>query len=64
MMGIYLGIIIFLIGAIITLVIDSDVKVPISGDFWDMPIRIKIRIFGMLFMIFGIFLVVVSVILM
>lgn len=33
MIGIYLGIIVFLIGAIITLLVNRNVKVPIDGDF-------------------------------
>ena len=58
MIGIWIGIIIFIIGVVMELIINRNVQVPMGGDFWDMPIRIKI---GMLFIIFGILLVCVSV---
>ena len=61
MIGIYLGIIIFVIGVFMALVINRNVKVPMSDDFWDMPTKIKI---GMLFIIFGILLLCVSVLFM
>lgn len=61
MIGIYLGSIIFVIGAVMTLFINRNVQVPMNGDFWDMPIRIKI---GILFIIFGILLVCASVMFM
>lgn len=44
-----------------TLFINRNVQVPMNGDFWDMPIRIKI---GILFIIFGILLVCASVMFM
>lgn len=44
MTGIYLGTIIFFLGAIMTIVINKNVKVPMGGDFWDMPTRVKIGI--------------------
>lgn len=53
MIGIYLGIIILIIGGVMTLFINRNVKVPMNADFWDMPVRIKI---GILFIIFGILL--------
>lgn len=59
MIGIYLGIIIFFIGVIMTLFINKNVKAPMGGDFWDMPTRIKI---GILFVILGILLVCASII--
>ena len=61
MIGIYLGSIIFVIGAVMTLFINRNVQVPMSGDFWDIPMRIKI---GILFIIFGILLVCASVMFM
>lgn len=61
MIGIYLGSIIFVIGAVMTLFINRNVQVSMSGDFWDMPMRIKI---GILFIIFGILLVCASVMFM
>lgn len=61
MIGIYLGIIIFFVGAIMTLVINSNVKVSMHGDFWDMPARIKI---GILLLIGGILLSCASVMFM
>lgn len=61
MIGIYLGSIIFVIGAVMTLFINRNVQVPMSGDFWDMSMRIKI---GILFIIFGILLVCASVMFM
>ena len=61
MTGIYLGTIIFFWGAIMTIVINKNVKVPMGGDFWDMPTRVKI---GILLLVFGILLVVSSVVFM
>lgn len=61
MIGIYLGIIVFLIGAIITLLVNRNVKVPIDGDFWDMPTRIKI---GIIITILGILLFCASIMFM
>ena len=40
-----------------TLLINRNVNVLIDGDFWDMPIRIKI---GILSIIFGVLLVCIS----
>ena len=40
-----------------TLLINRNVKAPIDGDFWDMPIRIKI---GILFIVFGVLLAFIS----
>ena len=48
MIGIYIGVFIFIVGSILTLIINRNVKVPIGGDFWDMPLRIKIGIFMIL----------------
>lgn len=61
MTGIYLGTIIFFLGAIMTIVINKNVKVPMGGDFWDMPKRVKI---GILLLVFGILLAVSSVMFM
>lgn len=44
-----------------TLFMNRNVEVPMSGDFWDMPIRIKI---GIIFLILGILLFGVSIIFM
>ncbi len=41
-----------------TIVINKNVKVPMGGDFWDMPTRVKI---GILLLVFGILLAVSSV---
>ena len=59
MIGIYLGIFIFVVGSIITLVVNGNVEVPISNDFFDMPIRIKI---GIALILLGILMVCASVI--
>lgn len=59
MIGIYLGAIIFFVGAIMTLVINRKVEVSLHGDFWDMPTRIKI---GILLLILGILLFCASVV--
>lgn len=59
MIGVYLGIIILFVGAIMTLFLNRNVKVPMGGDFGDMPIRIKT---GILFVIFGILLLCASII--
>lgn len=44
-----------------TLLINRNVNVLIEGDFWDMPIRIKI---GILSIIFGVLLVCICTICM
>ena len=61
MTGIYLGTIIFFLGAIMTIVINKNVKVPMGGDFWDMPTMVKI---GILLLVFGILLAVSCVMFM
>lgn len=61
MAAMYLGIIIFFIGATMTLGINRNVNVPMSGDFGDMPVRIKT---GILFVILGILLLAAGVIVM
>ena len=61
MIGIYSSIILFFIGVIITLIVNGNVEVPMSSDFFDMPKRIKI---GILFIIFGILLLCASIIFM
>lgn len=61
MIGIYLGIIIFIIGIIMTLFINRNEQVSMNGDFFDMPKRIKI---GILFIIFGILSLCASVMFM
>ena len=58
MTGIYLGTIIFFIGAIMTIIINRNVEVPMGGDFWDMPTRVKS---GILLLVLGILLVCGSV---
>lgn len=58
MTGVYIGLIMFCIGTIITSILNRNVKVPISNDFWDMPIRIKI---GILLVIVGILLICISI---
>lgn len=44
-----------------TIVINKNVKVPMGGDFWDMPTRVKI---GILLLVFEILLAVSSVMFM
>ena len=61
MIGVYLGAIMFLIGTIMTLFVNRNVKVPIDGYFGDMPIRIKI---GIIITILGILLFCASIIFM
>ena len=61
MIGIYLGIIIFFTGVIMTVFINRNAEVPMSGDFWDMPIKIK---FGIISIILGILLFCASIIFM
>ncbi len=60
MVGVYLGVIIFVTGAIMTF-INRNVEVPMSSDFWDMPTKIKI---GILLFVFGVLLFCASVLLM
>lgn len=57
MIGIYLGVFIFVSGIIITLSC-RNIKVPMNGDFWDMPICIKV---GILAIIGGALLICASV---
>lgn len=52
MIGFYIGISIFITGTFIN-VINRNAKVSMSGDFWDMPMKIKI---GILLICFGILL--------
>ena len=61
MIGIYLGIIIFMIGVVMTLFINRNEQASMNGDFWDMSKKIKI---GILFIIFGILLLCASVMFM
>lgn len=61
MIGIYLGAIMFLIGAIMTLFVNRNIEVSMSGDFWDMPKRIKI---GIIITILGVLLFCVSILFM
>ena len=53
MIGMYLGTVLFLIGAFITLVVNRNVEVSMSDDFWDLPVRVRI---GILFIVLGILL--------
>ena len=50
MLFFYLGFIMFVIGVILTTIINRNVEVPIDGDFFDMPIRV---IIGILFIVVG-----------
>lgn len=58
MIGICIGVICFLIGMVMTLLLNRNMEVPMNGGFWDMPARIKI---GILFAVFGVLLVCVSI---
>lgn len=61
MIGVYIGIFLFITGFIMTFFVNRNVKVPISNDFWDMPARIKI---GILCLIIGILLICASIMFM
>lgn len=56
-----LGLIIFYVGAIMTLIINRNVKVNMNDDFWDMPTRIKI---GIILSILGILIICASIMFM
>lgn len=58
MIGMYLGTVLFLIGAFITLVVNRNIKVSMSDDFWDLPVRVRI---GVLFIVLGILLFCISI---
>lgn len=58
MLFFYLGLILFIIGVILTTIINRNVEVPIDGDFFDMPNRIKI---GILFVIIGGVIICISI---
>ena len=58
MIGICIGVICFLIGMIMTLLLNRNMEVPMNGGFWDMPARIRI---GILFVVFGVLLFCVSI---
>lgn len=58
MIGIYAGTVLFTFGCIITFLINRNINVPYSNDFWDMPLRIKI---GILAIIAGILIICASV---
>lgn len=61
MIGMYVGLGSFCVGAILTLIINRNVKVPIEGDFYDMPLRIKV---GIVMVIVGILLFCASIMFM
>lgn len=61
MIGVYIGIFLFVTGLIMNFFVNRNVKVPISNDFWDMPTRVKI---GILCPIIGILLICASVMFM
>ena len=58
MVGLYLGVVMFVVGAFMHIFMNRNVEVSVSGDFWDMPLRIKIAIISI---IFGILLICASV---
>lgn len=51
MIGLFMGVILFIVGGFLTLFINSKKEVPMGGDFWDMPLCVKI---GILLVISGI----------
>ncbi len=61
MLGLYIGIGIIIIGGFMHIVMNRNVEVPASGDFCDMPVRIKVAI---IFFIIGVLLVCASVMFM
>ena len=61
MIGIYIGIIMFYIGAILTLIMNRKVQVSMGGDFWDMPLKIKI---GILMILIGVIVFCISILFM
>lgn len=60
MFGIYLGIMIFFAGTV-WILINRKTECPMNGDFWDVPIRIKI---GILSVISGILIMCASILFM
>lgn len=58
MIGLYIGMVMLIAGAFIHIVMNRNVEVSASGDFWDMPARVKIAIISI---IFGILLVCASI---
>lgn len=60
MIGIYIGVFLMAIGGVTTIA-SGNTEVPMSGDFWDMPIQIKIAI---LLFVFGVLTFCVSALFM
>lgn len=58
MIGLYIGMVMLNVGAFIHIVMNRNVEVSASADFWDMPARVKIAIISI---IFGILLVCASI---
>lgn len=58
MIGIYSGTILFIIGLIMTMILNRNAQVSMSGDFHDMPFRVKL---GIILVVFGILLICISV---
>ena len=58
MVGIYIGVVMFVVGAFMHIIVNRTVEVSVNGDFWDMPLRIKIAIISI---ILGILLICASV---
>lgn len=58
MLGFYIGVIMLVVGAFMHIIMNRNVEVSVTGDFWDMPLRIKIAILSI---IFGILLICASV---
>lgn len=55
--GIYTGIFLLVVGAFMTIFLNRNVKVPISGDWEMMPMRIKV---GIVLVILGVLLTCIS----
>lgn len=56
--GIYTGIFLLVVGAFMTIFLNRNVKVPISGDWDMMPMRIKV---GIVLVILGVLLTCISI---
>lgn len=46
MAGVYIGLILFVVGIFMTFVLNRNVEVPMSGLFSDMPFRVQLGIYS------------------
>lgn len=56
--GIYTGIFLLVVGAFMTIFLNRNVKVPMSGDWDMMPMRVKV---GIVLVILGVLLTCISI---